>query len=296
MQPEQRSTAAAHEDADASAHVPETGSRAASSASARGCARRCPRRSFRRSFAVLLPLAAAFVAPGCALVSQPLDGDPWENADAGTHSLGVSSGWALYEAEVRLQDRSGTPDLGSGSDTTDLDPTGGVALKYQYFLNSNVALGAIVEQRTFDPDVVRPLSSDIDGDDYTTYHYLLSSRFFTDPLGEDGRWKAFLGADLGYVDQVELDATVTYAPGFVERVTLNGDSYFTLGLVGGLSYLISDHISFEFGAFYEWPLDSSDDTLVLNIPDGLGGTNPNNVDGQVYPEGLIGFLTLTYYL
>jgi len=207
------------------------------------------------------------------------------------------SPWArLYEAEVQLTDRSGSPDLGSGTDTADLDPVAGAAIKYQYFVHPKVALGAIVERRTFDPDVVAPLASDIDGDDYTTYHYLLSSRFFTGPLGEDDRWQAFGGLDLGFIEKVDLDATVTYAPGFVERVTLEGDSYWTLGLVAGLSYLVSDRISVEFGAFYEFPLDTSDDTLTLNIPNGLGATSPNQVDGEVSPEGLIGFITLTYYL
>lgn len=240
-------------------------------------------------------LVAAVGATSCQLISQPLDDIPWAAVEEGTQTIGVSSGWALYEAEVKLTDRSGSPDLGTGSDTADLDPVAGFALKYQYFVHPRIALGAIIEQRTFDPDVIAPLESDIDGDDYTTYHYLLSSRFFSGPLGEDERWQAFGGLDLGFIEKVDLDATVTYAPGFIERVQLQGDSYWTLGAVAGLSYLIADRLSIEFGAFYEFALDTSDDTLTLNIPNGLGATVPNLVDGEVTPEGLIGFVTLTYY-
>lgn len=262
---------------------------------------RTPRRSQHgRPAAAAVRSAAAALAlvcsTSCALVSQPLDGDPWERATTGAHTLGVSSGWALYEAEVELTDTSGVPDLGRGTDTADLDPVGGFGIKYQYFVHPRIALGAIVEQRTFDPEVIAPLASDIDADDYTTYHYLLSSRFFTGPLGEDERWQAFGILDLGYINNVDLDATIIYAPGFVERVKLEGDSYWTLGLGGGLSYQLADRFSVEFGAFYEFALDTSDDTLTLNIPNGLGGTSANEVDGEVTPEGLIGFFTLTYYL
>jgi hypothetical protein len=229
-------------------------------------------------------------------VQRPLEREPWSAIDAGTVAVGASTGWAVYEADVELSDTSGSPVLGSGTDTAELDPVFGAAAKLTYFLHPQVSLGAIVERRAFDPDIVRPLASDIDADEYETYHFILSSRFFTTPLGEDRRWKAFGGLDAGYVPYVDLDATVIYAPGFQERVTLEGDGYFTLGVVGGLSYLVADRLSLEIGAFYEWSLDASEDTLTLNIPNGLGGTDANLVDGKVFPEGLIGFIGLTYYL
>ncbi|MEZ5979206.1 MAG: hypothetical protein R3F34_13415 [Planctomycetota bacterium] len=242
-----------------------------------------------------MPAAALVALPSCAVFSQPLEHEPWSTIGAGTQTVGVSSGWAVYEAKVELDDLDGTPALGSGSDTTDLVPVFGAALKYQYFFSPRFALGGIVERRTFDPDPVQPLASPIDGDDYTTYHFLLTSRFFTDPLGEDGRWKAFGGFDLGYIPKVDLDATVEYAPGFVERITLKGDEYFTIGAVAGLSYLVNDWMTFEMGAFYEWSIDPSEDVITLNIPDGLGGTNANHVDGKVFPQGLIGFPGVTFY-
>jgi hypothetical protein len=255
-----------------------------------------PRVAARRASRTLAAATLALSASGCAAVQRPLAAEPWSAVGRGTHAVGLSTGWAIYEAEVELTDTSGTPNLGSGTDTADLDPVFGAAAKYQYFIGPQVAFGAIVERRAFDPDVVRPLASDIDGDDYTTYHFLLTSRFFTAPLGEDRRWKAFAGLDLGYVPYVDLDATVVYAPGFQQRVTLEGDDYLTAGVVAGLSYLLADRLSLELGAFYEWSLDASEDTLTLDVPNGLGGTDPNSIDGKVFPEGLIGFIGLTYYL
>jgi hypothetical protein len=246
--------------------------------------------------AVLFACTVLSFATGCSVVQRPLEREPWSTVDNGTVAVGASTGWAVYEADVELSDTSGSPVLGSGSDTAELDPVFGAAAKLTYFLHPQVSFGGIVERRAFDPDIVRPLSSDIDADDYETYHFILSSRFFTTPLGEDRRWKAFGGLDLGWVPYVDLDATVIYAPGFQERVTLEGDDYFTFGVVGGLSYLVADRLSLEIGAFYEWSIDASSDTLTLNIPNGLGGTDANLVDGEVFPEGLIGFIGLTYYL
>ncbi len=236
-----------------------------------------------------VPLFASLAA--CA----DLRSAPWSRVGAGSHTLGGSTGWAFYEADVTLEDQTGAPVLGSGSDKTDLIPVVGGALKYNYFLSDHFALGLIFELRTFDPDPVAPLESPIDADEYTSYHYLLSTRYWSDPFGEDMRFKWFGGLDLNYTPGVDLDATVTYAPGFVERVALSGDQFFTLNPVLGVSYLLQDNLSCEFGGFYEFPLDSSDDDLVLNIPNGLGGTAANDVKGSLEPQGLILFAGLTYY-
>ena len=224
-----------------------------------------------------------------------LQSRPWSQIGAGTHTLGASTGWAFYEADVELTDTTGNPVLGTGSDSTDLDPIGGGALKYNYFVTDNIALGFIFEFRTFDPDPVAPLESEIDADEYTSEHYLLSTRYWSDPFGSDLRWKWFTGLDLNYSPGVDLDATVIYAPGFIERVSLSGDEFWTLNPVLGISYLLRDNLSMEAGGFYEFPLDTTDDTLTLNIPNGLGQTEANIVDGELEPQGLILFVGLTYY-
>ncbi len=221
---------------------------------------------------------------------------PWSQIGKGTHTVGASTGWAFYEAEVSLDDQSGEPVLGSGVATTDLDPIAGGALKYNYFVTDHFVVGLIFEFRTFDPDPVAPLDSEIDADEYTSVHYLFSTRYWSDPFGDDLRFKWFGGLDLNFTPGVDLDATVIYAPGFVERVALSGDEFFTLNPVLGVSYLLQDNLSIEGGAFYEFPLNSSDDDLVLNIPNGLGATAANNVAGSLEPEGLIFFAGLTYYL
>jgi hypothetical protein len=230
---------------------------------------------------------------------QPEEPALWPSVE-GRHTLGGSTGWAWYEGDVELTDTSGTPDLGTGQDDTDLDPIAGGALKYNYFLTENFALGAVFEFRSFDPNSVQPLASEIFPDEYSSIHYLLSTRVYSDPLKRAPRVKLFGGLDLGYVDGIELDATVVYSPSFQERITLEGDEFFTLGAVGGMSLWIGDWIgcdaSFELGGFYEWALDPTEDTITLNIPSGGGGTNANLVDGEVTPGGWIVFAGLTVYL
>ncbi len=249
---------------------------------------------------LLVPLLAALACGSC----QALKHEAWSQTGKGTHTVGVSSGWAFYEADVDLTDVGNdsddafgdAPDLGSGSDTSNLQPIFGTALKYSYFVHDNVALGGLVEYRVFDAGKVAPLESEIEPDEYSTWHFLLTSRFFTNPFGHEDRLRLFGGLDLGYIPKVDLDATVTYAPGLSERLQLQGDEYFTLGAVAGGSMLVTDNISLEFGAFYEWAIDSSDDTLILNVPNTAGGTTPNTIEGEVSPFGLIFFAGATLYL
>ncbi len=243
----------------------------------------------------LRSLGLALIAGSTASCMTQLDSTAWSRIGKGTHTVGASSGWAFYEADVELTDLDGSPDLGTGSQKTDLDPIFGAALKYNYFIADNYALGFIYEARTFDPDPVAPLDSPIDADEYTSSHFLLSTRYWSDPVGASNRWKWFTGLDLNYSPGVALDATVLYAPGFQERLSLDGDEFFTLNPVIGTSYLLRDQLSMELGFFYEFPIDSSDDTLTLNIPNGLGGTDANTIDGSLEPQGLIFFAGLTYY-
>ena len=249
------------------------------------CTRTAAARVGRAALALaLVPLAHACRAP-------ELTQDPWSAWGAGTHTLGASTGWAVYEAEVELTGTSGPLTGQNGSDPTDLEPRWGAALKYQYLLNDNFALGAIVEARTFDPDPVAPLSASIDGDDYTSLHFLLTSRYYFDGLGATKRWRPYIGLDLGYVPEVDIDATVDYSPLPVpsESITLSGDEYWTLSPLVGLQYLLSDRLSLDFGAFYDFALDSTDDTITLT---NVGST----VDGEVTPEGLIFFVGVGYAL
>ena len=261
-----------------------------------------PRRKRSSLDAVAVPAALLALGALCSCNGLTQDAgasDPsryWEGIGAGTHTLGASSGWGIFSAEVALEDTSGSPDLGSGTDDTDLEPIAGGAAKYNYFFTDNFALGGIVEFRTFEADPVAPLESTISPDEYTSIHYLLTTRYYTDPLESNPRIKLFGGIDLGYIDGISLDATVQYSPSFQERVTLEGDEYWTLGFVAGASYWLAESLSVEFGAFLELPLDSTDDDLILNIPQGGGGTDANLVSGEVTPEGLIFFLGLTYYI
>jgi hypothetical protein len=248
---------------------------------------------------VLAPTAGALLAAlacSCSSLGGRLDHEPWSQAGQGTHALGASTGWAVYEAQITLDDQSGSPVQGTGTSTADLPPIALGALSYSYFVTDGVSLGARFEARSFDPDPSAPLDSSIDPDEYDSYHYLLTARFWSEPLGESRRWRYFGGLDINYTAGIDFDATVIYAPGIIERVALAGDSLLSINPVFGGSYLLADRLSLDIGAFFELPLSTSDDDLTLNVPNGLGGSEPNSVAAQVEPKGLIVFLGLTYYL
>jgi hypothetical protein len=230
---------------------------------------------------------------------EPDDAGRWAPV-AGRHALGLSTGWAIFEADVELTDLDGALGGGSGQDDSKLDPVWGGAAKYNYFFTENFALGAIAELRTFDASLIRPLASDISPDEYTSLHLLLSGRVYSDPLSFARRFKLFGGVDLGYVPGIDLEAEVLYSPQYRQTIALEGDDFFTLSVVAGTSMWVGDWLgtdaSFELGAFYETALDSTDDELTLLIPNGLGGLTPNDVAGEVVPQGVIFFAGLTFYL
>lgn len=222
---------------------------------------------------------------------------------AGRHALSFSSGWAFFEAEVELTDVGGELGGETGSDDSELRPVIGGAVKYNYFCSENFALGVIAELRTFDATSVQPLTATISPDVYTSLHLLVSSRFYTDPLDFMPRAKLFGGLDLGYVPGIALEADVIFDPAnpsLNQTVSLEGDRFATLGIVGGASVWVGDivghDVSVEFGAFYERAIDPSEDTITLQIPNGLGGLTPNDVDGDVISKGVIMFFGATLYL
>ncbi|MFT5288362.1 MAG: hypothetical protein ACI8QS_002135 [Planctomycetota bacterium] len=52
--------------------------------------------------------------------------------------------------------------------------------------------------------------------------------------------------------------------------------------------------AFGFGATYEFPLDSSDDTVVLTPPNAGGLMFP--VDAEVKPDGFLAYVGLSFFL
>lgn len=218
----------------------------------------------------------------------------------GRNILGVSTGWAFVEADVDLENGAGPladPVLGGsdvGSSTTDLDPVFGIGLKYQRYVTNNILLGFIFEHRIFDPESTRPLSADVDIDDFGTNHFILDARYQFDPVDRAGRLRPFAGVQLGYVPEVNADGEVRYdavpALGLAattEDIELEGDGFFTLGFVAGASYLLREDLTFDFGAFYEFALAPTKDELVLNpYPNNPPLNEPSTYDGELLERGL----------
>ena len=112
-----------------------------------------------------------------------------------------------------------------------------------------------------------------------------------DPTGPGKRWRPFVGIDLGYVPDVDLgDVRVNYPGGIPsETVSATGSAYFTIAPVVGASFLWSDSITVDMGAFYEWPLGESEESVRF---ENLGGAE---ADVRVEPEGLIVAAGVTWH-
>jgi len=243
------------------------------------------------------PSSLLAAALGIAVLAscQPLQHDAWSQIGKGSNELVVSSGWSVYEARVEVEGQDGALTGESGADTTELDPNFGAGLRYSHFLTDSWSLGLLLEYRSFDADPVMPIAAVIDAEDYESTHIILANRFYGNTFGDEDRWRVLAGIDLGYIPEVELDATVDYGPGGTEDISVEGDEYFTFGALLGLSYLLQDNLAMSFGAFYEHPLDSSDDSVVLNVPVPGVGTVPSRLDAEVHPDGFIGFVSLSYF-
>lgn len=220
--------------------------------------------------------------------------DPWTTVQAGDTSLGFSSGWAFYGAEVEAEGTGGVLNGDVGTDDASLTPRYGGALKLNHYFTDNFSLGLIYEHRNFDVDPVSPLSATLVADPFSTDHFLLSSRYWAAPMGNQKRWRPFVGLDVGYIPEVDFGSVaVNYpasAPWPNESVNIVGSEYWTLGVVGGASYMLKPGLSLDMGAFYEWAITPGEDTLQLANPPG-GGT----ADVEVWPGGLIVFGGLTWY-
>lgn len=216
---------------------------------------------------------------------------PWSQIGKGTATLGASTGWAFYSADMTAAGQTGVLAGDEGTDNVKLTPRYGGALKTQYFVTDNISLGAIVELRSFDPDPAMPLSAELVADHFETIHWLATSRYFFDPMGTSLRWKPFVGLDYSYIDEVDFgEVQVNYpAPFPAEKVNIKAGSYTTFAPVAGVSYLWNDHATLDFGGFYEITDKAAKTTLTFP---NLGNAT---ADVLVEPEGLILFFGMTFY-
>ncbi len=242
----------------------------------------------QRGLALLF--GASFLALG-SCQAPALQHPAWSQIGKGTATIGASTGWAFYSADMNAAGQTGVLTGETGTDNVDLTPRYGGALKGQYFVTDNLALGGIVELRSFDPDTASPLSADLVADSFETIHWIATSRYFFEAFGEENRWKPFVGVDYSYINEVDFgEVTVNYpAPFPSEKVNIVAGSYTTIALVGGASYLWNDKATVDFGAFYEWTDKAGE--VTLTFPN-LGGAT---ADVAVEPEGLILFAGVTLY-
>ena len=247
-----------------------------------------------------LPLLAAILSGLVSCASLTDDSVAWPEDMTGENVVGISSGWAFVEADVDLENGTGplaNPLFGGtdvGSSTTDLEPVFGVGLKYFHYITNNWLFGFIYEHRIFDPDSTRPLNADVDIDDFGTNHFILDLRYQFDAMGKRRRFRPFVAVEFGYVPEVSADGEARYGavsslglPPTTEDIELDGDGFFTLGFVAGGSYLLRENLTFDFGAFYEFALDPTEDTLELRpFPNSPPLDGVSSYDGELLEKGL----------
>ncbi|MFT7677257.1 MAG: hypothetical protein ACI8QC_001235 [Planctomycetota bacterium] len=254
----------------------------------------------------LLALVATLAS--CASIVQP--DARWKDDATGTRQFGISSGWAFAEADVELENGTGPladPAIGgnpNGASTADLDPVFGLGLKYLYYLDNNWSIGGIAEYRIFDPDSTRPLSADVDLDDFGTTHYILDLRYSLDAMGPDSRWRPFAAFQVGYIPEIKADGTVHYGDAFDalgfpdhrERISLEGDDFWTLGVVAGASYILREGLSLDMAVFYERAITATEADLELTPQPGVGILGETSTyAGSLEERGLYLSFGLSWY-
>ena len=76
-------------------------------------------------------------------------------------------------------------------------------------------------------------------------------------------------------------------PETIEDVSLEGDDFFTLGFLVGASYLLREDLTLDFGAFYEFMLDPTEDTIELQpFPNSPPLDGVSTFDGELVESGL----------
>ena len=76
--------------------------------------------------------------------------------------------------------------------------------------------------------------------------------------------------------------------GVVEHNIISGIEDVAIGGVAGFNYLLTDHVTIDMGAFYEYALTTADASVAF---DNLGGAT---ADIAIRPQGLIVFMGLSY--
>lgn len=241
----------------------------------------------------LLGLVLALgLCSSCRSINAPLEGPAWERFGEGATTMGVSTGWAFYEGKAKASGKSGVLTGDSGTDTATLDPNYGGAIKLHHMITDNVALGGIIEYRSFDPESLRPLTATLTAEDFETWHFIASTRYFFEGWGATRSWRPFLGVDLSYIPEVSLGNVDVDYPANTnlpnETVQVTGSDYWALGGVAGFSYMLYDDVAFDIGAFYEYALTTSDATVAFQ---NLGGAE---AEMALRAQGLVFFVGLTY--
>jgi outer membrane protein W len=221
---------------------------------------------------LLLLLAAALLGAGCSSIGQPLTAEPYSEFSAGALVAGVSTGASFNTVEAEAAGQSGVLEGQTGTDEGDLKNKYGGTLKLSYMFTDNLQVGGAVKIVHAEADPLSPLSATLTAEPFDAYTLIMSSRYFFDPIGESRRWRPYVGIDLGYSLGADLGSVRVDYPASsgipTEYEDIEGSSYWTLGALAGISYLVTDNLSLDMAAVYDRSITSAEGTTVY---DNIGG-------------------------
>jgi outer membrane protein W len=237
---------------------------------------------------LLLILLAGLAGGGCSTIGQPLTAEPYSEFGAGALVAGVSTGVSFNTVEAEAAGQTGVLEGRTGTDTADLENKYGGTMKLSYMATDNLQIGGALKVIHAEADPIAPLSATLSADPFDTYTFLLSSRYFFDPIGESRRWRPYVGVDLGYSLGADLGSVrVEYPDDLMlpdEFEDIKGSPYWTLGALVGISYLVTDNLSLDMAAVYDRSITSGGSTTVY---DNLGGASADvALDQESYIIGI----------
>ena len=205
--------------------------------------------------------------------------------------MDLSTGLAEYKADVVLRGRDALAGR-SGSQSVELESEYLISARGRGFMTDNWLLGGGLEWRRFDLSPVEIAGLRLNGDSFTNLKYVLDTRYFLPTLAGGGRLqrvRPFLGAEVFYVSDLDMDFLIEYEDASSEEGTYKGHGYYGYGLSGGLALQVTDDTLLELGGRWEQNFGGSDATVQLNPP---GGESEARV--EIDPEGWVFFAELSY--
>jgi hypothetical protein len=243
-----------------------------------------------RPLQILGALCIGFTSGACL----PLQAEPWAYFREGDVTVDLSTGLSKFDADVLLRGRDSLAGT-EGSKRSKLEPEYLIAARGRSFVTDHWLLGGGLDWSRYRLPGTEIAGLRVSGEPFSVTNYVVDTRYLFDPLAAGGRltrMRPFLGAEVFYVADVDIDFQVGYgdAANTTESIPFRGHGYYGYGLVGGVAVQLTDDTLLELGGRWAQNFGGSDAEVLANPP----GGGPSSLLIEFDPEGWLFFLELTY--